>query len=148
MGRKGIKIITLHGCSMEELREMENSLENEFERNMITAVIMRYEGVSTIKIAELLLKSKQTVISYIKRWNAEGLKVLGEIHGGRKRTFTSEMLDDLINTVLNLHPSDLGYKKNMWTYKLLSEYIYKNYGEKYSIEYIRVLLKRNNLNYK
>lgn len=141
MGRKGMEVATLQGCTVEELNEMKNSLESEFERNMLTAVIMRYEGVSTIKIAEFLLKSKQTVIDYIKRWNSKGLKALEGKHGGRKRTFTAEMIDDLINTVLNSRPDDFGFIGNVWTYSLLVEYIYKNYGKRYSKEYIRILLK-------
>lgn len=45
---------------------MRNSSEDDFASNILNAVIMRYGGVSTIKIAELLLKSKQTIIDYIK----------------------------------------------------------------------------------
>lgn len=41
---------------------MRNSSEDDFA----STVIMRYGGVSTIKIAKLLLKSKQSIIDYIK----------------------------------------------------------------------------------
>lgn len=148
MGRKGIEIESLYGFTTEKLKRMRNSHEDEFARNVLTAVIMRYEGDSTIKISKFLLKSKQTVIDYIKKWNSVGLKALEDHRGGSEGTFSAEMLDDLINTVLHTHPNDFGFIGNVWTCPLLVEYIYQNYGEKYSKEYIRILLKRNNLSYK
>lgn len=148
MGRKGIEVESLYGLSTEKLKEMRNSHEDEFARSILTAVIMRYEGVSTIKIAQFLLKSKQTIIDYIKRWNSRGLKALKCNRGGSEGTFTAEMLSDLINTVLNTRPNDFNFIGNVWTCPLLAEYIYQNYGIKYCDEYIRILLKRNNLSYK
>lgn len=148
MGRKGIEIESLYGFTTEKLKKMRNSHEDEFARNILTAVIMRYEGDSTIEIAHFLLKSKQTVIDYIKRWNSVGLKALEDHRGGSEGNFSAEMLDALINTVLHTRPNDFGFVGNVWTCPLLVEYIYQNYGEKYSKEYIRILLKRNNLSYK
>ncbi|WML34703.1 winged helix-turn-helix domain-containing protein [Clostridium sp. OS1-26] len=148
MGRKGIEVESLYGFTTESLKKMRNSHESEFARNVLTAVAMRYEGFSTIKIAKFLLKSKQTIIDYIKKWNSVGLKALEDHRGGSEGTFTAEMLDDLINTVLHTLPNDFGFIGNVWTCPLLVEYIYQNYGEKYSKEYIRILLKRNNLSYK
>lgn len=148
MGRKGIEIESLYGFTVDKLKKMRNSHDSELTRNVLTAVVMRCEGCSTIKIAEFLLKSKQTVIDYIKRWNSVGLKALEDHRGGSEGTFTAEMLDDLINTVLHTRPNDFGFIGNVWTCPLLVEYIYQNYGEKYSKEYIRILLKRNNLSYK
>jgi transposase len=149
MGRKGIEVTSLYNCTIENLKKMRNSSKNEFARNMLTAVIMRYEGHSTIEISKFLLKTKVTIINYIKSWNSIGFKALkdrrGALTGG---TFTAEMKDDLANTVLNMHPNDFGFMGNVWTCPLLVEYIYQNYGIKYSVEYIRVLLKKSNLSYK
>lgn len=148
MGRKGIEITSLYGLTIEKLKKMRNSSDDEFARNVLNAVIMRYEGISTVNISKFLLKSKQTIIDYIKRWNSKGLKSLEDKRGGSEGTFSAEMVDDLINTVLNTHPNDFGFIGNVWTCPLLVEYIYQNYGEKYSKEYIRILLRRNNLSYK
>lgn len=149
MGRKGIEVTSLYNWTIENLKKMRNSSKDEFARNVLTAVIMRYEGNSTIEISKFLLKTKVTIISYIKSWNSVGFKALkdgrGALTGG---TFTAEMKDDLVNTVLNTRPNDFGFIGNVWTCPLLVEYIYQNYGIKYSIEYIRVLLKRSNLSYK
>ncbi len=149
MGRKGIEVKSLYNCTIEKLKKMRNSSKEEFARNVLTSVIMRYEGSSTIEISKFLLKSKQTIVDYIKRWNSVGLKALkdgrGSACGG---SFTAEMKNDLENAVSNTRPNDFGFIGNVWTCSLLSEYIYQNYGVKYSVEYIRVLLKRNNLSYK
>jgi transposase len=149
MGRKGIEVTTLYNWTIQNLKRMRNSSKDEFARNVLTAVIMRYEGNSTIEISRFLLKAKSTVIGYIKNWNTVGFKALkdgrGALTGG---TFTAEMKDDLVNTVLNTRPNDFGFIGNVWTCPLLVEYIYQNYGIKYSIEYIRVLLKGSNLSYK
>lgn len=129
MGRKGIEVTSLYNWTVENLKKMRNSSKDEFARNVLTAVIMRYEGNSTIEISKFLLKTKSTVIHYIKSWNSVGLKALkdgrGALTGG---TFTAEMKDDLVNTVLNTHPNDFGFIGNVWTCPLLATYIYQNYG--------------------
>lgn len=149
MGRKGIEVTSLHNCTVEKLKKMRNSEQNEFARNVLTAVIMRYERHNTINISKFLLKTKQTIINYIKSWNSLGLKSLqdgrGALNGG---TFTAEMKDDLESVVLNRRPNDFGFIGNVWTCPLLVEYINQNYGIKYSDEYIRVLLKERRLSYK
>lgn len=149
MGRKGIEVASLYNWTIENLKKMRNSSKKEFARNVLTSVIMRYEGYSTIEISKFLLKTKATIIKYIKNWNSVGLKSLkdgrGALTGGN---FTAEMKDDLVNTVLNAHPNDFGFIGNVWTSPLLVEYIYQNYGIKFSVEYIRILLKRSNLSYK
>lgn len=149
MGRKGIEVVSLYNWTIENLKKMRNSSKDEFARNVLTAVIMRYEGYSTIEISKFLLKTKVTIIKYIKNWNSVGPKSLkdgrGALTGG---TFTAEMKDDLVNTVLNTHPNDFGFIGNVWTCPLLVEYIYQNYGIKFSVEYIRILLKKSNLSYK
>lgn len=148
MGTKGIEVASLYGFTVEKLKKMRNSSKDEFARDVLNTVIMRFEGSSTKEISTFLLKSKQTVIDYIKRWNSKGLKALEDHRGGSEGNFSAEMLDDLINTVLQTRPNDFGFIGNVWTCPLLVEYIYQNYGEKYSKEYIRILLKRNNLTYK
>ena len=65
MGRKGIEIESLYGLTIERLKKMRNSSEVEFSRNVLNAVIMRYEGISTIKIAEFLLKSREFLSSVV-----------------------------------------------------------------------------------
>lgn len=49
---------------------MRNSSNDEFARNVLTSVIMRSEGNSTIEILKFLLKTKATIIIYIKNWNS------------------------------------------------------------------------------
>lgn len=149
MSRKSTPIKSLYGYTIEDLKKMRNSHKSEFARTVLTAIVMRAEGTSTTEISKFILKSIPTVVSYITKWNSVGLKALEDNRGSYSEgTFTAEMLDDLLNTVLNTHPNDFGFLGNVWTTPLLAEYINQNYGIKYSSEYIRLKLKENNFSFK
>lgn len=148
MGRNSIKIASLHGYNIDQLVDMKNKHTSSYARTILTAVIMRYNKCSTKAIMEFTNKSNATIVRYITLWNNDGIKCLDDHRGGSEATFSAEMEEDLINTTLHKTPNDCGFLGHSWTLELLSKYIENNYGSKYSIEWIRHLLKRNNLSYK
>lgn len=148
MPKKSIDVTTLHGYTIEELLIMKDSHDSSYARNILLAVIMRYQNFKSTEIVKVLGKSYTTVLKYIKLWNKLGTKCLQDNRGGSEGSFTAEMVDDLLTTVRFRNPINHGFMSSTWTTKTLSEYIYNNYGLKYSSEWIRIILKENNFSFK
>lgn len=148
MCRKMIEVSTLHGLTIDEVINLSNNSKNKYASLILTIVIMRYNKHSTSEIMRTVGTSKVTVSKHIKMWNKKGIKALEDHRGGSEGTFTAEMQDDLINTVTNKTPHDCGFVSFNWTCDLLVEYIYQNYGVKYSNEWIRRILHKNQISYK
>lgn len=55
MGRKCVKVKTLHKYSIEKLNEIERKIQRKYGKDVIRAVIMRSQGVHTSVIARCLV---------------------------------------------------------------------------------------------
>lgn len=148
MGRKAIEVATLHGYTLEDLVALRNTHESKYARIILTVIIMKYNKSSNQDIIEATQKSGVTIVDYVKRWNKLGIKCLEDHRGGSEPTFTAEMEDDLIYTMLNRTPNECGFVGHSWTCSLLAKYIENVYGEKYSDEWIRIVLDRRRMSYK
>lgn len=148
MPRQTIEVTTLHGYTIEELINMKDKHTSSYARNILLTVIMKYQGFKSSEIIKTVGKSHVTVLKYIKSWNKLGVECLKDNRGGSEGNFTSEMVDDLLTTVMFRNPIDYGFMSSTWTTKTLSEYIYTKYGLKYSAEWIRIILKENNFSFK
>lgn len=148
MSRKLVEVETLHGFTIEKLVDIKNKINSNYSKLVLTSVIMRYNDFSTKEIKTVTGKSNITTIKHVRNWNKYGLKALEDHRGGSEGTFTAEMEADLINTLLTKTPEECGFVSYNWTCGLLAEYIYQNYGEKYSNEWIRLVLHKNKISYK
>lgn len=148
MGRKSIKVTTLHGYKIEELIELKNSIDSKYSRVVLTAVTMKYCGHCNTEIATAIGKSNPTIISYIRKWNDKGIKSIKDHRGGCIGKLEPEIIEDLINVAVNTSPRDFDYVANTWTCELLALYVEQNYGVKVTGEAIRLHLKNNKVSYK
>jgi len=148
MGRKAKEISTLHGYTIDELIDIKNNTPSKYVRNIVTTVIMRFQGYSPKEIMNINNISNVTINCHIDKWNKLGSKALKDNRRGPVSKFTLEMETDLINTVLNSAPSDHGFVAHTWTCVLLSQYILNNYGESFSKSTIHDILRKNNLSHK
>lgn len=108
MGIPSIKIESLHRYTINDLLDIQNKSKSKFVRALISAVIMRYNGVSTDTIVNILCKSRVIVLKYLHLWNEKGIDSLIDNRSGSESSFTDEMRKDLYNTLKNNKPSDFG----------------------------------------
>ncbi len=148
MSRKLVEVQTLHGFTIEELTKMEEKLQKRSKRSLLRAVIMRYQGIHTSGIAEIINRSIASVTIYINKWNKEGVNSLIDNWGGTTSSFTDEMISDLKDTVLNKNPKDYGFISNTWDTHMLAKYISDTFDKEYSSEWIRQMLIRTGFSYK
>ena len=149
MSRTTITTANLHGYDIDELKRLRNTHPKAFARNILTAVIMIYEGSTVKEIASFLLQTTVNIYSYINRWNALGIQALDTQRGKSSRSqFTAEMIDDLLYTVNHKKPNDFELLGGTWTGALLSQYIYQNYEIRCCQQTIRNILHANGYSFK
>jgi hypothetical protein len=148
MSRRMVEVETLHGYTLEELLAMKKTYKSNYSYTVLLAVTMRYQKVHTEEIAKILGLSKITILEYIHKWNELGLESLKDHRGGSEGRFTDEMLTDLLDTVVHKCPTEEGFDSFLWTCGLLADYIEKKYNQKFSPEWIRQVLIKNNFSHK
>lgn len=143
-----VEVKTLHGYTISELNEIINSTDSKFSRSLLSAVIMRYNGIHTNDIMKTLCRTRAAITTYIKKWNEYGIDSIIDGRGGSESSFTVEMLSDLKDVVQNKSPEAFGYNRSTWTTALLAQYIENKYDKTYSQEWIRQILISLNFSYK
>lgn len=140
----------LHGYSLEELKKLRRAYSTEIGRNVLTTVVMLLEKHSVKQIADFLAVRTVTIYTYINRWNALGISSLDDYRGKSPSNckMTAEMEYELLEVVQHKLPNDFGFLGNVWTAKLLSDYLYQNYGERLCPQSIRNALHKNNFSFK
>ncbi|MBU5425336.1 winged helix-turn-helix domain-containing protein [Tissierella pigra] len=148
MGRKAVEVKTLHGYTIEQLKDIREKTDDNFKKEIILAIMMRYQGIKSETIENILGKSRPTILKYIHKWNEYGLEATEDHRGGSIGTFTDEMKDDLLRTLVETKPIDHGFNSYSWTCNLLADYIKNKYDIQYSGEWIRRIIKAENFTYK
>lgn len=148
MGRRSVEVKTLHGYTIEQLKDIREKTDNDFKKEVLLAIIMRYNGIKSEEIENILGKSRPTILKYIHKWNKYGLEATEDHRGGSVGSFTDKMKDDLLTTLMETKPVDHGFNAYSWTCNLLADYIENKYGIQYSGEWIRRIIKAKNFTYK
>ena len=140
----------LHEYSLNELKKLRNSYPTEIGRNVLTTVVMLTEGNSIKQISDFLALNVITIYTYLNRWNELGIAALEDYRGKTPSNckMTAEMEYDLLYVVQHKVPNDFGFLGNVWTAKLLSDYLYQNYEIRLSPQCIRDTLHKNNFSFK
>lgn len=149
MSRKMVEVKSLYGSTIEDLKLIADSTESNYARDVVQAVIQRYNGVPTSTIAQNLDKSVATIGNYIKNWNKQGIACIADHRGGNiPSSLTDEMVDDIREVVTTKSPHEYNYEQNRWNSNILGRYIEDTYGSKFSDRWIRKLLRSLRFSYK
>ena len=93
------------------------------------------------QIAEIVRKNDQTVRTWIKRFNAEGISGLNDIpRPGTPKKVTDEYRRQLLESVRR-RPRTLEQPYSMWTLERLADYMAEKTGLRVSDETVRRVLK-------
>ena len=140
----------LHEYSLTELKKLRNSYPTEIGRNVLTTVVMLTEVNSIKQISDFLALNVIAIYTYLNRWNELGMAALEDYRGKTPSNckMTAEMEYDLLYVVQHKVPNDFDFLGNVWTAKLLSDYLYQNYEIRLSPQCIRDTLHKNNFSFK
>ena len=90
-------------------------------------LLLTYQGITDSQIAKKLGTNRQKVIRCVKKALAYGIdKAIDDLpRSGKPKEISGEARAWIISTACK-KPKDLGYPHELWTHKLLAEYIQKN----------------------
>jgi transposase len=109
-------------------------------RTRYQMLLFSAKGHTSTQIAELVLRSQDTVVRVLKRFLSGGLEAVPRrTASGRERTITSAWESELLR-VIELDPHEVGQDTAHWTTQLLATYLSEQTGVSVSQETVRVYL--------
>ena len=105
---------------------------------------MLTEGNLIKQISNFLALNVITIYTYLNRWNELGMAALEGYIGKTPSNckMTAEIEYGLLDVVQHKVPNDFDFLGNIWTAKLLSDYLYQNYEIRLSPQCIRDILHK------
>jgi transposase len=145
-----LTITNTHGFTPTNLRKYEKKQTNAHLRVRITAVRLVMEGRMGKEVAHLCNLHRQSVSTYVKKFNEGGMDaLLDRKYGtGRKCFLTEDQQMELKTVMLTSSPSDHGLGCAVsWTTPVIREYLKNTYDIRMSLTGILRMLWRLGLSY-
>lgn len=112
-----VEVKTLHGYTINEII---NSSKSKYTKCLLSAAIMRYNGIHTDDIMKTICRTRASITTYINKWNEYGIDSIIDNRGGSESSFTDEMLQDLKDVVLSKSPETFAFMRSSRTTALLT----------------------------
>lgn len=113
-----------------------------------TALRLLHEGKTPDEVAEFLGVTTPSIHNWRKRWQAEQLEGLSNRPIAGRPSKTNEDYWQLLDTVLEQNPRDLGYLFSIWTSERLAQHLAEQTGIVLSAERLRVLMSERGYVYR
>jgi transposase len=138
-----IVIPTLGKEPLAELTDRFNAATHPETRLRYQMVLLSQQGFSASEIANITIRSHDTVTRVLHRYQDGGLDAVPRRkQPGRKRTITTDWEAELLR-VVELDPHEVGVQSATWTTKLLAEYLARKAGIRVGQETVRVYLHKH-----
>lgn len=136
--------------SNKEKRQLEEYRGHASSKNSEKAlmVIMNSEGMSPVKIAQILKRNSHTVRKWLKRYHQVGEKGLERLYSQGRPNLLREKVKICIREILDKSPYEFGYQDRMWTVALMVHYINSRKGFNVSEDTVERSLKDMGYTYK
>jgi len=109
-------------------------------RTRYQMLLLSAKGQTSTQIAQIVLRSQDTVVRVLKRFFTGGLDAVPRRTApGRARTVTAAWEAELVR-VIELDPHEVGQDTANWTTEKLAEYLYQQTGVQVTEETVRVYL--------
>jgi len=137
-GMKRIQIPPLTAEQLAELEELYRKTDKPRYRTRAQMVLLSAEkGLKAEEIAEIVRETHMTVLTWLKRYMAEGVEGLYDApRTGRSTIVTDEYRQRLLDAVRR-RPRSLELEYSMWTLRRLTDYLAEETGIRVSHETVR-----------
>ena len=144
--RKVVRVDPLTEKQRAELDQLYRKTDKPRVRTRAQMVLLSAEqGLKAEEIAVIVRESVVTVLTWLKRYTAEGIEGLKDApRVGRSVTVTEEFRKKLLESVRR-RPRDLGLAYSMWTLQRLADYLAEETGIRVSDETIRLELAKQDI---
>lgn len=141
----------VHPLQEQELKELQQAIKTHLDpRVRWRALMIRLsnEGRTAPEIAELLGGSRQKVLTWIERYEQEGLGGLEDRpRSGARPKADAHYLARLKEAVAG-DPRALGYRFSVWSVERLQKHLKRETGIDLSPDYLAGLMKKNRIVYR
>lgn len=136
--KKAIRIPALSEEQREALEQLYRKTKLPRVRTRAQMILLSAEqGLKAEEIAAIVRESAVTVLTWLKRYVAEGIEGLQDApRAGRSATVTEDCRKCLLESVRR-RPRSLGLAFSMWTLQRLADYLVEKTGLRVSDETIR-----------
>jgi transposase len=135
--------ITLPRLEEQTLTKLHNGYEEASDaetRTRYQMLLLSAKGQTSTQIAEIVLRSQDTVVRVLKRFLTGGLEAVPRRTApGRERTVSAAWEGELLR-VIELDPHEVGQDTANWTTERLAEYLGQQTGIQVTEETVRVYL--------
>src|SRR5437660_9333406 len=129
--------------TLTELRHRYDDTSEAETRTRYQMLLLSAKGQTSTQIAQIVLRSQDTVVRVLKRFLAGGLDAVPRrTPPGRERRVTAAWEAELLR-VIELDPHEVGVSSANWTTELLAEYLGQLTGIQVTEETVRVYLHAN-----
>lgn len=144
--KKAIRIPALTEEQRAALEEMYRKTKLPRVRTRAQMILLSAEqGLKAEEIAAIVRESAVTVLTWLKRYLAEGIQGLQDApRAGRNATVTEEFRKQLLESVRR-RPRSMGLAYSMWTLQRLADYLVEKTGIRVSDETIRRELAKEDI---
>ena len=126
--------------TLTELRRRYDEAVDAETRTRYQMLVLSLRGQTSSQIAQIVLRSQDTVVRVLKRFFTGGLDAVPRRTApGRERTVTVAWEVELLR-VIELDPHEVGQDTANWTTERLAEYLGQHTGIQVSEETVRVYL--------
>ncbi|GEN36880.1 winged helix-turn-helix domain-containing protein [Aneurinibacillus danicus] len=147
---KRLKITNTHGWTIKRLRQKERMIKDAFLRQRVAAVRLVMEGYTGQEVSATLTIHRQSVASYVKKFNEGGLPELlaRNVPPGKEPYLSAEQQAELKRIILETTPEEQGIGVYAsWDSRIIQELLAKKWGVSMSRGGITHMLHRLNLSY-
>ncbi len=135
-----ITLPSLDEPTLAELRRRYEETSDAETRTRYQMLLLSLRGQTSSQIAQIVLRSQDTVVRVLKRYLMGGLDAVPRRTApGRKRRVTAAWEGELLR-VIELDPHEVGQDSANWTSKRLAEYLGQHTGIQVTEETVRVYL--------
>ncbi|EOO04736.1 hypothetical protein IAW_06050 [Bacillus cereus str. Schrouff] len=108
--KKYLEITNAHGWTVEGLQEYENLVKNRSILKKVKVIRLIMQGCSAVYVANLLNIHRETVSTYVKKFNSGGMRKLlvREYSSGKPPYLSVEKEKELISMIKFSTPSEHG----------------------------------------
>jgi len=132
-----------------EIKRMMRKTKNVVMYRKLQAILLHMKGYNNKKIAEIVEVDRKTVGRYVIQFKSGGVESLvPKKPPGRPSLIDKYQEKEVYITISNNTPEEVGFDGiRNWTAKIASEWIFRKFGVRYSINGVLDLFHRLNLSY-
>jgi transposase len=125
---------------LTNLRRRYEEASDAETRTRYQMLLLSLQGQTSSQIAQIVLRSQDTVVRVLKRFLMGGLDAVHRRAGpGRERTITAAWEAELVR-IIELDPHEVGEETANWTTERLAAYLGQHTGIRVTEETVRVYL--------